>query len=241
MAEMRVNKFLAMAGVASRRGADKLIEEGGVTINGHKADIGSKVNTEEDHVKVGNRLIRYGNDEKYYLLVNKPVGYLCSASDPDGRQLVGDLVKNFTKARLFTVGRLDFNSEGLILMTNDGDWAAKVGHPSTGPMKTYQVRVRGVPDEKKIEILRRGVKLKEFSTSPAIIKRKKTAKNSWLEVSIREGKNREIRQMFEHIRHPVVKLRRVRIGAITADGIKPGAWRLLSDSEVAKLIPKKKK
>jgi pseudouridine synthase len=160
---------------------------------------------------------------------------LCSASDKENRPLVTDLLKEYRGKRLFTIGRLDFNSEGLIILTNDGEFASKVGHPSSGPVKTYQVRVRGVPDEANLEQLRRGIRVKNYKTRPAEVQLRKAQKNAWLEVTLKEGRNRQLRNMFETIGHPVVKLRRIRIGSLTTAGMKPGDYRLLTDNEIVRL------
>ena len=229
---MRLNKFIAEAGVASRRGADRLIEEGKVTVNGEKAVVGMTVNPVKDHVKVGGKMLRVDTD-KVHLLLYKPAGYLSTSNDPEGRPVVADLVPEYAGKRLYTIGRLDYTTEGLIILTNDGEFAAKVGHPSTGPEKTYHVRVRNVPDESALERLRAGIE--RVKTQPAKISILRSSKNTWLEVTLKEGRNRQIRQMFEKIGNPVVKLRRVRIGNITSQGLKPGQYRLLTPSEIARL------
>lgn len=232
---MRLNKFIAQAGVASRRKADELIQLGMVTVNGKKAELGVTVNPDTDHIKVRGKLI-HRVEEKVHLLLNKPAGYICSLSDPDDRPLVTDLLREYKGYRIFPVGRLDYNTEGLIILTNDGEFASKVGHPSTGPSKTYSVRVRGVPNERVLEVLRTGVHIDGHKTRPAKVTMTKSAKNAWLEVTIKEGKNKQIRKMFEAVDHPVVRLRRIRIGYISNRGLNTGDYRLLTPLEIDRLL-----
>jgi len=235
---MRLNKFIAQAGIASRRKADELIQSGSVTVNGAPAEVGQQIDPENDHVKVDDKLIS-GEEEKVYLLLNKPPGVLSTSQDDKGRTTVLDLVKPYNTLRIYPVGRLDYSTEGLIILTNDGDFAAKVGHPSSGPSKTYEVRVRGVPDEKDLELLRTGMRIDNYTTRPALVKLLKSRKNAWVEITIKEGRNRQIRKMFEAIRHPVVKLRRVRIGFLSSSAMDKGEYRLLRESEIAKLMKSK--
>lgn len=231
---MRLNKYIAQAGVASRRKADELIQMGMVTVNGKTADLGMTVDPASDHVKVRGKLI-HKVEEKVHILLNKPAGYICSLSDPDDRPLVTDLLKEYKSYRIFPVGRLDYNTEGLIILTNDGEFAAKVGHPSTGPSKTYSVRVRGVPNERILDILRNGVHVDGYKTRPAKVSLVKSAKNAWLEITIKEGKNKQIRKMFDAVDHSVVRLKRIRIGSLTDRGLKPGEYRLLTTLEIDRL------
>ena len=232
---MRLNKYIAQAGIASRRKADELIQLGMVTVNGKKAELGMTVNPAEDHVKVRGKLI-HKVEEKIYVLLNKPAGYICSVSDPDDRPLVTDLLKEYKGYRLYPVGRLDYNTEGLIILTNDGEFASKVGHPSTGPAKTYSVRVRGVPNERILEILRNGVHIDGYKTRPAKVTLVKSAKNAWLEITIKEGKNKQIRKMFEAVDHAVVRLKRIRIGSLNNRGLNIGEYRLLTPQEIDRLM-----
>lgn len=231
---MRLNKFIAGAGVASRRGADRLIAEGRVTVNGRRAELGSEVDPKTDHVKVEGKLIHLSED-KIYLLLYKPPGFICSLKDPGNRPLVTDLVGEYRRKRIYPVGRLDFNSEGLIILTNDGDFALEIGHPSTGPDKTYHVRVRGIPDDKTLEKMRRGIVVDNKKTRPAEVRLLRERKNAWIEVTLKEGHNRQIRKMFQALGHPVVKLRRVKIGPLTISGMKPGQYRLLDKTEIDRL------
>ncbi len=234
---LRLNRYIASAGITSRRGADELIAAGRVTVNGKPATIGATIDPEKDHVKVDGKLLQPIKDHLYVLLY-KPVGYLCSLKDPSRRPLVTDLLKKkeFTGRRIYPVGRLDFNSEGLLLLTDDGDFAARVGHPSTGPEKTYRVRVRGVPDKKKLDKIRSGITIDGKKSHPAKVRLLKANKNSWLEVTLKEGRNRQIRRMFQALGHPVVRLRRTAIGVLRAGTMKPGNFRLLSQKEVSALL-----
>jgi len=234
--KIRLNRFIASAGVASRRHADALIAAGRVSVNGGSASVGMSVDPRHDSVKVDGRLISApGKAEHRYILLYKPAGYICSLSDPSGRPLVTDLVKQGGR-RLFPVGRLDFNSEGLLILTDDGDFAARVGHPSTGPIKTYHVRVRGVPDRKKIEQLRSGLIIEGRRVRVERAKMLRSRANSWVEISLKEGRNRQIRKMLQALGHPVVKLRRISIGPIKAGGLKPGQFRELTPEEVRILL-----
>lgn len=231
----RLQKLIAQAGIASRRAAEQLIQAGEVSVNGEiVTELGTKANPETDHIKVGGKLInpKIGKREKIYILLNKPKGYLSSAADPEGRNLVTDLIApKFGK--LHPVGRLDFNTEGLIILTNDGDFTNLVASSKTVE-KVYEVKVKGLPNENAINKLRRGVRLDDgFKTAPAEIKElKHTENNGWYEVTLLEGHNQQIRRMFDAIGHSVVKLRRISIGHIKDDRIAVGAYRLLDEDEV---------
>jgi 23S rRNA pseudouridine2605 synthase len=239
----RLNKLIAQAGIASRRGAEELIKAGEVSVNGEIiTEPGAKADPENDHIKVGGKLInpRLQKRENVYILLNKPKGYLSSVSDPEGRPLVTDLVKGFGK--LHPVGRLDFNTEGLIILTNDGKFTNTVASSKTVP-KVYEVKVKGIPNENAINKLRRGVRLEDgFKTAPAQIKElKSTDKNGWYEVTLYEGHNQQIRKMFDAIGNSVVKLRRTKIGHLTDQFLKPGESRPLSIQEVKKFKSDKPK
>ena len=231
----RLQKLIAQAGISSRRAAEELIKKGEVTVNGAIiTELGTKADPEIDHIKVHGKLIntKLQNREDVYVLLNKPKGYLSSAADPEGRKLVTDLVKGFGK--LQPVGRLDFNTEGLIILTNDGAFTNKVAGSKTIP-KIYQVKVKGLPTSVAINKLRRGVVLEDgFKTAPADIKElKPTDKNGWYEVTLFEGHNQQIRKMFDAIGHSVVKLKRTNIGHINGIGLATGASRKLTQKEVA--------
>jgi 23S rRNA pseudouridine2605 synthase len=230
----RLQKLIAQAGIASRRGAEELITAGEVSVNGEiVTTLGTKADPEKDHIKVGGKLInrKLEKRENVYILLNKPKGYLSSAADPEGRKLVTDLVKNFGK--VYPVGRLDYNTEGLIILTNDGDFTNKVASSKT-VAKVYEVKVKGLPNENAINKLRRGIRLEDgFKTAPAEIKElKHTENNGWYEVTLYEGHNQQIRKMFDAVGNSVVKLRRVSIGHVKDERIPVGAYRELDEEEV---------
>ncbi len=232
----RLQKLIAQAGIASRRKAEALIESGQVTINGKTVTkLGTKADPASDHIKVGGKLINplLENLKIVYVLVNKPKGYLSSVSDPEKRKLVTDLVKGY--GRLFPVGRLDFNTEGLIILTNDGKFANLIAASKTIP-KVYEAKVKGIPNENAINRLRRGIRLEDgFKTSPAkITALPSTPKNAWFEVVLHEGHNQQIRKMFDAIGFSVVKLRRTKIGHLSDNNLAVGSARELSNDEIGK-------
>lgn len=238
----RLQKLIAQAGIASRRHAEELIAQGEVTVNGTVViTLGSKADPEVDHIKVSGKLINPSLErrEKTYILLNKPKGYLSSASDPEGRKLVTDLVKGYGK--LYPVGRLDYNTEGLIILTNDGDFTNVVSSSKKIP-KVYEVKVKGLPTPVAINKLRRGVRLEDgFKTAPAQIQAlQATDKNGWYEVILHEGHNQQIRKMFDSIGHSVVKLRRIAIGDIKDNNSLAGTARKLTEDEVKGLFEFKK-
>ena len=234
----RLQKLIAQAGIASRRAAEELIASGEVTVNGEVVtELGTKADPEKDHIKVRGKLIneKLRTHSHVYLLLNKPKGVLSSAADPEGRRLVTDMVKGFGK--LHPVGRLDFNSEGLIILTNDGDFTNLVASSKRIP-KIYEVKVKGIPPRAAINKLRRGVHLEDgFATAPAeIVELKSTENNGWYEVTLYEGHNQQIRKMFDAISHSVVKLRRIAIGNLRDPYLRAGSYRKLSDEEVKDLV-----
>jgi 23S rRNA pseudouridine2605 synthase len=236
--QQRVQKLIAAAGIASRRHAEELITSGRVTINGKVVDaLGVKANPETDHIKVNGRLINplLGPREKVYVLLNKPKGYLSSLSDPKGRPLVTNLVPG-SLGRLHPVGRLDFNTEGLLVLTNDGDFTNYVTSAHNKIPKVYKVKVKGIPSENAIQRLRRGIRLDDGNrTAPAEIEPlQRTEANAWFEVTLHQGRNQQVRRMFDSIGHSVLKLSRVRIGPIDDSGLQTGDWRLLTPGEVKK-------
>jgi 23S rRNA pseudouridine2605 synthase len=240
----RLQKIIAHAGVASRREAESMIRTGRVTVNGEVVtELGSKADVERDHIKVDGKLITRKETHRYILLY-KPKEVMTTVEDPQGRVTVIDLVRGI-RERIYPVGRLDFHSEGLVLLTNDGDLAFKVSHPTHGSVKTYSVKVRGVPDDRVIDKLRRGITLEGKRTLPCEIERLKTTGvhddegNSWFQVKLREGRTQQIRKMFQAMGHPVSKLRRVAIGPISDPKLTPGVWRELSDKEVKMLATMK--
>ena len=237
----RLQKIIAAAGIASRRAAEEMITGGEVTVNGKLVtELGAKADPERDHIKVRGKLIsnQIGAREKRYLLVNKPRGYLSSVADPLKRPLVTDLVPAPVRRGLHPVGRLDFNSEGLIILTSDGE-LTKLITQGGKVAKVYHVKVKGSPAEQHIERLRKGVRLDEARTAPAeikLIERTKEGGNAWYEVTLRQGKNQQIRRMFDSIHHSVTKLRRVRIGHITDEGLAVGQYREMTSREVKRFF-----
>ncbi len=237
----RLQKLIAQAGIASRRAAEQLILNGEVTVNGKVVtELGTKADAEKDHIKVRGKLInpKLASRENIYILLNKPKGYLSSASDPEGRKLVTDLVKGH--GRLHPVGRLDYNTEGLIILTNDGEFTNRVTSSRAIP-KVYEVKVKGLPNANAINKLRRGLRLDDgFKTSPCEIKDlKPTDKNGWFEVTLYEGHNQQIRKMFDSVGHSVVKLRRIKIGTVADLQLKSGESRKLTPAEMSSLFSAK--
>ena len=234
--EERLQKLIAAAGIASRRHAEELIKTGKVAVNGETVtELGTKADPETDHIKVNGRLINslLKSQEKIYVLLNKPKGYLTSMSDPEGRPLVTQLVPA-ALGRLHPVGRLDFNTEGLLLLTNDGEFTNHVTSARNNIPKVYRVKVKGIPADYAIGRLRRGIRLDDGErTAPAEIERlEETDTNAWFEVALHQGRNQQIRRMFDAIGHSVLKLSRVRIGPLTDARLKSGEWRPLSPVEV---------
>lgn len=239
----RLQKLIAQAGIASRRHAEELIVAGEVTVNGQVIrELGTKADPAEDHIKVRGKLINpsLAKREKIYVLLNKPKGYLSSVSDPEGRPLVTELLPQ-SLGKLHPVGRLDFNTEGLLLLTNDGDFTNFITAARNRVPKIYEAKVKGVPPEDSIHQLRRGVVLDDGTkTAPAEIRLvEQTDANAWYEILLHEGRNQQIRRMFDQIGHSVVKLRRSRIGFLTDDGLPPKHWRLLQPEEVKRLLSKR--
>ncbi|HEV2799356.1 MAG TPA: pseudouridine synthase [Pyrinomonadaceae bacterium] len=240
--EERLQKLIAAAGLASRRHAEELIAAGEVTVNGRVVtEPGTKADPARDHIKVRGRLINplLEAREKVYVLLNKPRGYLASLSDPEERPLVTELVPA-SLGRLHPVGRLDFNTEGLLILTNDGELTNYVTAARNGVAKVYEVKVKGVPPETAVERLRRGIRLDDGThTAPAqVTQTGETETNAWFEVILHEGRNQQIRRMFDAIGHSVLKLRRTRIGDLQDERLPVGAWRLLHPAEVARLKPR---
>ena len=237
MALERLQKIIAASGICSRREAEEMILEGRVKVNGRVAELGDKADPDEDSIKVGNKLLRPGGGgKKLYLLLNKPRGYISSLKDPLGRKTVVELLGK-VGSRVYPVGRLDFDSEGLLLLTNDGDFANAIMHPSREVWKTYEVKVDGVLTDAQIDRLRAGVRLDEGMTAPALVRKKKlTEANSWVEISIHEGRYRQVRRMCEAVGHPVLKLKRTKIGPVELKGTPPGMYRELTPGEVQGLL-----
>jgi pseudouridine synthase len=237
---VRVQKIIADAGLASRREAEEWIREGRVKVNGRVVGLGFRADPERDAVRVDGKRLHPRTGGKSYVLLNKPKGYVTTVDDPEGRNTVLDLLPPALRGKVKPVGRLDVQTEGLLLLTNDGELARLVTHPSTGCPKEYSVKVSGVPTEAQLERLRRGIPLDGRPTRAARIERVSTTArggegNSWLRVVLQEGRTRQIRRMFDAIGHPVSKLKRVAIGPIRDDRLPTGAWRPLSRFEVEKL------
>jgi 23S rRNA pseudouridine2605 synthase len=232
MAEERLQKILSQAGVTSRRKAEQLILEGRVRVNGKVVvELGTKADIATDHIKVDNKLLRPPRS-LVYIALNKPDEYVTTVSDPEGRRTVMDLIKG-VKERVYPVGRLDYHSEGLILLTNDGDFANKISAPNTKVNKTYVVKVNGMLTPDQEENFRTGVPLYGKRTAPCTLKLLKKADNAWYEVQLIEGRQNQIRIMFRYFGLLVEKLKRVRIAFLPLD-VKPGKFRHLDPKEIAR-------
>ena len=232
----RLQKILARAGVASRRKAERLIADGHVRVNGQVVtELGAKVNPAQDQIEVNHRPIRA--ETPVYFLFHKPVGVITSVTDPQGRRVVLDFFKD-VRERIYPVGRLDCNTSGLLLLTNDGQLAHKLMHPSFQVQKSYVATVRGLPAEDKLEQLRKGVHLKDGLTAPAnvhLIDHQPERNRSVIRMTIYEGRKRQVRRMFRYIHHPVIRLHRDRYAFLTLEGVKSGSYRSLTADEVHKL------
>lgn len=232
----RLQKMIAAAGIASRRHAEELILQGMVQVNGKVVtELGTKVDPAKDHVKVDGKRIQV-ESHKIYLLLNKPKGYITSVKDPEGRPTVMDLIAD-VKERVYPVGRLDYETEGLLLFTNDGELARGLMHPSTEVEKTYWAKVKGhLAEEEMKKVERGGISLPEGKTAPCKIRfLRQTAEKDWVEIILHEGKKRQVRMMMEKIGHPVAKLKRVGYAFLKIGSMPLGAYRYLSPVEVGKL------
>lgn len=234
---MRLQKYLASCGVASRRNAEKIILDGRVTVNGETiTELGTQVDEGTDAVCVDGKAV-YPETEKHYLAYNKPVGEVTTVHDPEGRATVMDRFTDYP-VRLFPVGRLDYDSEGLLLLTNDGELMNQLLHPSYEIRKSYLTKVSNMVTDDEIRSLRKGVMIDGRLTSPAEVRmiRHETFSTDLL-ITIHEGRNRQVRKMVEAIGHQVVRLKRVRFGPIQLGDLPSGMWRKLTDEEIAKLKP----
>lgn len=235
----RLQKLIAAAGIASRRKAEELILSGAVTVNGSViTELGARADPLQDHIKVNGKLLnpQLARIEKVYLLLNKPAGYLTSTADPQGRPLVVDLIGKY-RTKVHPVGRLDYNSEGLLLLTNDGSFTQLVTRAAVHVPKQYEVKVKGQPAETQLTRLRRGMVIDGVRTAPAKIRRlRDSATNTWFEVVLYEGRNQQIRKMYDAIGHSVLKLRRVGIAFLGHERLRPGEYRLLEEAEVKRFL-----
>ena len=224
---MRLNAFLARAGVASRRKADELIKAGRVTVNGEPGRLNTVVES-RDRVEVDGRPV--AKQRLSYLLLHKPSGVVTTASDPQGRPTVVELVP--PEPRVVPVGRLDADTTGALLLTNDGDLAHRLAHPRYGVEKTYAATVEGAPSDGALRALETGIELDDGVTAPA---RARRLRRNVVELTIHEGRNRQVRRMLEAVGHPVLRLHRSRYAGLTVEGLEPGAWRELEPREVDRL------
>lgn len=234
MALERLQKLLARAGIASRRKAEQLIVAGRVSVDGRiVSELGARADSRKSRIEVdGKRVVA---EELVYGVLHKPRGTVCTLSDPEGRPTVGQLLRG-VGVRVVPVGRLDYHTSGVLLFTNDGDFASTLQHAKTGAPKVYVAKVRGVVDEIGLKRLQESIVIDGRATRPATARiLRYEGDKSWLEFTLKEGKNRQIRRLGEHADSPVMRLARVEQAGITAEGLRPGKWRLLTVDELAKL------
>jgi pseudouridine synthase len=233
----RLQKILSGAGIASRRAAERLIADGRVTVNGVTvAELGAKADPEHDDIRVDERRIRQPSRLRYVLLY-KPRGYVTTRADPEGRRTVLDLLGG-VRDYVYPVGRLDYDTEGLLLLTNDGALTVMLTHPRHGVDRTYEAQVAGIPDERALERLRTGVPLDGKRTSPArvtLLPGSRDGRYATVRMVLKEGRNRQVRRMCQAVGHPVRRLSRTKVGPLTLRGLHPGQWRDLTDREVEAL------
>lgn len=229
---MRLQKYMAQCGVASRRKSEEIILEGRVMVNDIVIkELGTTIDPQKDTVKVDNKKIEMER-KKIYIMLNKPVGYVTTLKDKHSEKIVLDLIEGIEE-RIFPVGRLDADTSGLLLMTNDGDLAYKLTHPSHEVSKKYIALIKGIPNGKKLSRFRKGLKIDGRLTAEAYIRiLRKYRDSSVLEISIHEGRNRQVRKMCEYIRHPVIELKRISIGKLSLRDLEIGKWRHLTEKEV---------
>lgn len=232
---MRLTKMLARAGVSSRRGAESLIRQGKVSVNGKVVlEPGTLVDPEQDRVNVGGKRVEF-KFSPLYILLNKPRGVVTTLKDPRGRPTVRDLLKGIHR-RVFPVGRLDFNTEGALILTNDGELAQRLLHPRYAVERTYRAKVKGMPSPSRLDRLREGIELEPGVWARARVRVLKVLKaNSWLELTLCEGRNREVRRLCEAVGHPVLALKRVKFAEVSVEGLPPGDYRHLTPAEVHRL------
>ncbi len=232
--QQRIQKIIATAGITSRRKAEELILQGRVTVNGRPVtELGSKADPVHDHIKVDGRLLR-GVTQRIYLLLNKPPGYVSTVSDPQQRPTVVSLVRGI-KERLYPIGRLDYHSSGLMLLTNDGELANVLMSRRSRIPRTYRVKLEGQPEPADLKKIEQGIVLDGQRTAPAQIRPLVTREKPWYEITLVEGRYHQVRRMFERIGQPVIKLQRVRIAFLTDKGLGPGQFRSLTPAEVKRL------
>jgi 23S rRNA pseudouridine2605 synthase len=231
----RIQKIISAAGITSRRAAEQLILDGRVRVNGQVVtELGTKADASKDHIKVDGKLIN-PKQPLVYVMLNKPAGFVTTMADPEGRPTVLNLLKGL-KTRVYPVGRLDYNTEGLLLLTNDGDFAHLITHPKHEFPKTYRAKVKGVLEDHQIEQLEHGIYLDDGKTAPAKLKKvSKEEANSWLEITIHEGRKRQVRRMFDRVGHSVIKLKRIKTGNLILGELPEGAFRYLTPAEVEAL------
>ncbi|MBW6485414.1 MAG: rRNA pseudouridine synthase [Syntrophobacterales bacterium] len=234
--EERLQKILAGAGVSSRRAAERMISDGRISVNGVVVrQPGTKADADRDEIRVDGKLISC-ETEKVYIVLNKPSGYVTTLSDPEGRPIVTDLLSGVAE-RVFPVGRLDYDSEGLLLLTNDGDFAQRLQHPRFKVPKTYRVKIEGRLNRLELQSLEKGMELPDGKFAPSsVIMEKVNPKSTWLLLTIHDGRNRVIRRAFDLLGHSVTRLIRVSFGDLTLDSLGEGEWRALRHGEVGQLM-----
>jgi len=234
--EERLQKILSMAGVASRRTAEKMIAAGRVSVNrGVVTELGTKADPQRDEIRVDGRLISC-ETEKVYLLLHKPRGYVTTLSDPQGRPIVTDLLGGVAE-RVFPVGRLDYDSEGLLILTNDGDFSQRIKHPRYRIPKTYRVKIEGHLHREELQALEKGVDLTDGRFTATDLRIEKTNRGStWIVLTTTDGRNRVIRRAFETLGHDVVRLVRVAVADLNLGSVGEGSWRMLTSREVERLL-----
>jgi 23S rRNA pseudouridine2605 synthase len=232
----RLQKIIANAGIASRRHAEEMIVEGRVTVNDVVVkQLGTKADIKKDEIRIDGKLI-FHEVSKIYLMLNKPAGYVTTLHDPQGRPIVTDLLTDLHE-RVFPVGRLDYDSEGLLILTNDGDFAQRLQHPRFKIPKTYEVKIHGILTDHELKMLIRGVKLDDGEFTPVHVQFiRKGLKSTWLSLTISEGRNRVIRRGFEALDHSVIRLVRVAVANLELRNLKTGAYRYLTKDDVKKLL-----
>ncbi|MBI1986945.1 MAG: rRNA pseudouridine synthase [Nitrospinae bacterium] len=232
---IRLQKILSQAGVASRRKAEEMILEGRVSVNGQVVgSLGTKADPLRDKIKVDGKPLRKP-EPKAYLLLNKPRGYLTSMAVEEERPTIAQLLKG-VKVRVFPVGRLDYDAEGVLLLTNDGELALTLSHPRYEIPRRYLVKVRGIPSPDRLKEMKRGLRLEDgWASALATMKEVTDQDNSWLEITVREGRNHLVKRLCQRIGHPVQRLKRIQYSFLTAEGLKPGTYRFLTSEEIQRL------